>query len=268
MILVLGNHDRPLVRDWLRHNATALPVDGIVPAHASEALERIVETLGPARVDLRYPGVWLGDGTYATHGHYLDKHLLPVSPFGLARKLSRHTGRSQPSPTTSTGPRHRGRVAADVVPAAPLRRADRRPRRRPARRRDGGDPVRHAAAARPSRRRPGRCARAQPADAQVGDPRAAARAAPDGGRRAHGDLRPRPPSRARWAADDPAPWGTNGRPRVLNTGSWIWEPILLYRARPPHPYWPGGAVVIENGEPRAVGLLDGLRPSDLRGGAR
>jgi hypothetical protein len=67
--------------------------------------------------------------------------------------------------------------------------------------------------------------------------------------------------------DDPVQWqGPVGRPRILNTGCWVWEPVLLHRASPPHPYWPGGAVVLEAGRaPRAVGLLDHLGTDDLRG---
>jgi len=50
-----------------------------------------------------------------------------------------------------------------------------------------------------------------------------------------------------------------GRPRMLNTGSWVYEPLLVHHARGPHPYWPGGAVILEAGaQPRSVGLLDGL----------
>jgi len=67
------------------------------------------------------------------------------------------------------------------------------------------------------------------------------------------------------AADDPAQWrGPGGRPRILNTGSWSYEPVLVHRAQPPHPYWPGGAVLLEPGlEPRAIGLLDDLSADEL-----
>src|SRR5436305_12696764 len=62
-------------------------------------------------------------------------------------------------------------------------------------------------------------------------------------------------------ADDPVQWhGPGGRPRIVNTGSWLNEPLLVHRATGPHPYWPGGAVRLgdDGSEPRAVGLLDGL----------
>ncbi len=60
--------------------------------------------------------------------------------------------------------------------------------------------------------------------------------------------------------DDLRQWaGPQGRPRIANTGSWVYEPPLLHRAAPPHPYWPGGAILVEDaGEPQAIGLLDEL----------
>jgi hypothetical protein len=60
--------------------------------------------------------------------------------------------------------------------------------------------------------------------------------------------------------DDPLRWaGPTGRPRIANTGSWVYEPRLLHRASAPHPYWPGGAILIEDGgDPLPIGLLDDL----------
>jgi hypothetical protein len=65
--------------------------------------------------------------------------------------------------------------------------------------------------------------------------------------------------------DNPERWtGPTERPRILNTGSWVYEPLLVHRATPPHPYWPGGAVLLADGaEPRAIGLLDGVEPGLL-----
>ena len=57
-----------------------------------------------------------------------------------------------------------------------------------------------------------------------------------------------------------------GRPRLLNTGAWLYEPMLLDQAMPPHPYWPGGAVLLEPGAPpRTIGLLDDLSAEQLTG---
>jgi hypothetical protein len=53
--------------------------------------------------------------------------------------------------------------------------------------------------------------------------------------------------------------GPRGRPRLVNTGSWVYEPLLVHNALAPHPYWPGGAAILQDGQPpRAVGLLDGV----------
>ena len=59
--------------------------------------------------------------------------------------------------------------------------------------------------------------------------------------------------------------GHGGLPQIANTGSWLYEPLLLHRATPQHQYWPGGAVLLEPGEPpREVGLLDDLDVAALR----
>jgi len=72
------------------------------------------------------------------------------------------------------------------------------------------------------------------------------------------------------AGDDPRRWrGPGGRPLMANTGSWTYEPLLLHRARAPHPYWPGGAIVLDDGgPPRPVGLLDHLGADALRAGVQ
>jgi hypothetical protein len=54
-----------------------------------------------------------------------------------------------------------------------------------------------------------------------------------------------------------AEWAPTGRPKLWNSGCWVYEPLLLAGADPPHPYWPGGAILLEDGAPpRPVGLLD------------
>jgi hypothetical protein len=65
--------------------------------------------------------------------------------------------------------------------------------------------------------------------------------------------------------DDADQWrDPTGRIELLNAGSWLWEPRLVNRVQPPHPYWPGGSVLLEDGaQPRAVGLLDDLTAEQL-----
>ena len=79
VVLVPGNHDHRLVAPWLeRRGADAPPPPLRLEEHAgpdaSEATATIAGWLAPASLDVAYPGVWLRDDVYATHGHYLDRH--------------------------------------------------------------------------------------------------------------------------------------------------------------------------------------------------
>src|SRR4029079_709793 len=87
VVLVPGNHDARLVRPWLRSNGVPDAVDAEVPPDATSLLAAVVSWLRPARVSVRSPGGWLSPRVWATHGHYLDRHLLPESAFGIARGL-------------------------------------------------------------------------------------------------------------------------------------------------------------------------------------
>ena len=64
-----------------------LPLAAIFLLLAPTLLAQVTGWLGPASVTVRYPGAWLSDRVWATHGHYLDRHLMPESAFGLARGL-------------------------------------------------------------------------------------------------------------------------------------------------------------------------------------
>ena len=87
VIFVPGNHDRALVADWVQGVGRALAPDSSVPLDASPELAAVASWLAPARVRVHYPGVWLKPGVWATHGHYLDRHLLPENAFGVTRGL-------------------------------------------------------------------------------------------------------------------------------------------------------------------------------------
>ncbi len=67
-------------------------------------------------------------------------------------------------------------------------------------------------------------------------------------------------------SDDATAWvGVDGHQRLINTGSWRYEPVISHRTHPPHPYWPGGAVSIgDDGRPESLGLLDDLSEADIR----
>jgi predicted phosphodiesterase len=81
LIITAGNHDHALIEPWLARRAEQdgpppLGVEQLLdPAQVSPMLGRLAEWASPARVLAAYPGLWVRDDVYATHGHYLDCHL-------------------------------------------------------------------------------------------------------------------------------------------------------------------------------------------------
>lgn len=255
VIVVPGNHDGALVKSWVRSRGTQLTPDTVVDVAASPALERLSSWLAPARVSVHYPGVWLSETVWATHGHYIDSHLLPMVAYGMARGLLGRPPRTTASPIDYelAGRPSLGRISrllprplvALIDDAAELLRASTMPQihRRLLRRRLA--PLNSTLLGTQMRRA------SIPALARV-----VHRLGIDADWVVFGHVHRLGPL----ADDDLRQWrGPGGRPRIVNTGSWVYEPLLLHRARPPHPYWPGGAVLLEPGaDPRAVGLLDDL----------
>ena len=83
VLLVPGNHDNrfaePLL-DSVKLDAAKLGSTGGLGLEQhggpdDAALEQLDGWLGGGRLAVAYPGVWLREDTYATHGHYLDCHL-------------------------------------------------------------------------------------------------------------------------------------------------------------------------------------------------
>jgi UDP-2,3-diacylglucosamine pyrophosphatase LpxH len=265
VVVVPGNHDRALARAWARAQGDALTADALVPSDATASLAQMTGWLAPAPVEVRLPGVWLTPRIWATHGHYLDRHLLPESAWGLRRA---HV-----------------RAAPDVVGPASYEHA-RRPRTgaesqltrwlpRPLATllEDAAELLRAATMPSPRRLQPHRIApltrillgRQMQRASIPALAHATARVGVEPEWVVFGHVHRSGPH----DGDEPALWtGPSGRPRVANTGSWIYEPLLLHRGRPPHPYWPGGAVVIEDdsADPVAVGLLDELDMAALHHG--
>ena len=132
MIFVPGNHDRALIAAWIRRVGAGLaPQQPPFPIDATPELARFTSWLAPARVGVHYPGVWLAAGVWATHGHYLDRHLLPEAAFGMTRGLLGRVPRPGAAPIDyelAGGP-SLTRLEALVYQGtpAPARRAGRRP---------------------------------------------------------------------------------------------------------------------------------------------
>jgi UDP-2,3-diacylglucosamine pyrophosphatase LpxH len=263
IVLVPGNHDAALVRPWLRAHGAPAAVDAAIPLDATPLLAQVASWLGPARVRVNYPGVWLGDGVWATHGHYLDRHLLPESAYGIARGLLGRLphGAAAPVDYERAGGPSLTRVEAFLTRWLPrplaaltddvfefLRAATMPDPRRLLHRRFA--PLTVALLGAQMRRA------SIPALARV-----VHRLGVDAEWVIFGHVHRAGPL----AGDDPQEWRSpGGTPRIANTGSWVYEPLLVHRAATPHPYWPGGAIVLEEGsEPRVVGLLDRVDPALL-----
>jgi Calcineurin-like phosphoesterase superfamily domain len=77
IVLVPGNHDHRLAEPMLEAQALAGEALGLEQRAEprGEAAPRLVEWLGGAQLSLAYPGIWLRDDVYATHGHYMDCHM-------------------------------------------------------------------------------------------------------------------------------------------------------------------------------------------------
>ncbi len=262
VIVVPGNHDAGFVRPWVRAHGVSLDLDTPIPLDATPALARLTSWLGPARVRVSYPGVWLGDRVWATHGHYLDRHLLPEAAYGVARGLLGRLPRDGATPADYEGGPSATRLEAlltrwlprplavltdelaellraATMPSSPQRALGRRIA--PFAQRALGTQMRRASI---------------PALARV-----VHRLGVQADWVVFGHVHRCGPL----AGDVARQWrGPKGVPRIANTGSWVYEPVLLHRVAPPHPYWPGGAIrLADGGEPEAIGLLDHLGAAAL-----
>jgi Calcineurin-like phosphoesterase len=259
VIFVPGNHDRALVAGWIRRVGTGLAPDSGVPLDATPELARVGSCLAPAQVRVHYPGVWLAPGVWATHGHYLDRHLLPEAAFGVTRGL---LGRVPPPGAAPIDYERAGGPSVTRLEALAIKAL---PRPLAALAEDVAELIRASTMPlAPHRLLRPRMARltARVLGAQM------RRASLPAISHVVGSLG----VDAEWVlfghvhrlgpilGDLDTRWrGPQGRPRLVNTGSWVYEPLLVHNATAPHPYWPGGAVIFENDHPpRAVGLLDGV----------
>ncbi len=264
VIFVPGNHDRALVAGWIRRVGAALAPDSPVPVDATGELARVASWFAPARIRVHYPGVWLAPGVWATHGHYLDRHLLPEAAFGLTRGLLGRVPRPGAVPIDyelAGGPSLIG-LEALVIKALPRPLA--------ALAEEVAELIRASTMPLGPRRllRPGMARlTASVLGAQMRFASLPALSHVVGRLGIDAEwvlfghvhrLGPLPDDlQTRWR-------GPQGPPRLLNTGSWVYEPLLVHKATAPHPYWPGGAVILEDDRaPRAVGLLDAVPASAM-----
>jgi hypothetical protein len=273
VVVAAGNHDHGLLRGWFeRRDSAPLGLESAVDWNPREGLGLLVEWLAPARVRVAYPGVWLRDDVYAIHGHYGDRHnTVPIverlgagltvrlagEPAGGPRRAEDYEAALTPMyawiDAVAQGGGLRGSGSDGSFQIKAWRAIGDRSRGRSLGRR-------MAAAAFPAVVAGLNRAGLGPLNADVSATelrRAALRAFADvlaclevpaahvifGHTHRAGPL----------PADDQAEWG-----RLLNTGSWVYEPGYLGDSPSDSPYRPGfAALVRDSGPPELVNLLDG-----------
>jgi hypothetical protein len=284
VVLVAGNHDHRLVAPWLEARGQAGPPPALgleehAGAGATAATAEIARMVAPARLDVAYPGLWLADGVYATHGHYLDRHVtIPsferLAAGALGRVLGDHVDDiSCPDDyevvlaplyalldaiaaraPDGRGPSHANastRAWRALTDGGRVRRtllAGAFPLGIGALNRVGVGPVRADLSGAELRRAGLRAMRAVIAALGI-----------DGRHVVFGHTHRAGPL----AADEPADWALPGGGRLINAGSWVLDRAWT-RAGPGGPYWPGGAVEIgDDGVARHVRLLDETPEAEL-----
>ena len=98
--LVPGNHDHRLAEPLLDELSIAGDELALEHHHSPSPgpAALIDEWIGPARLKIAYPGVWLRGDVYATHGHYMDAHLtLPRAECVAAATMIRLSGALPPT---------------------------------------------------------------------------------------------------------------------------------------------------------------------------
>ena len=277
IMLLAGNHDHRLVEPWLRRRDRSVTLTGEceVTAAPQEPLANVIAALagegdGSAAVRVRYPGAWLGEQTWATHGHYADRHttvpiLERLSAGAMARLTSSRDPRSTEDYEAALAP---GYAWADAL--AEHTRAPRAPK--------GSEAARQALTkGRGARRRALRAAFpvaiAALNRAGVGPLRAdlSGPALRRGPLVALGEVLGRLGVGARWVVfghthragplpgDELGEWATPAGAHLVNTGCWVRERSLTGRDPAHSPYRPGWVVWVDGDPGRApelVNLLD------------
>ncbi len=296
VIVLAGNHDHALVEPWLaRRGELSLPEplrleERFSAAEASPMLAKLAEWAAPARVSAAYPGLWVREDVYATHGHHLDCHMrIPTMErlgIGAVGRLQRRSVTALATPDdyeALTSPIYawidamaqQSRTGGALNGQGTVRAwrtlggdRDYRPSRRRTMLRNralaGAFPLAVAALNR---------AGLGPLQSDISGPalRRAALAAMGEvvGRLGVGEeadhvifghthrTGPLPP-------DDPSEWRAPGGARLHNTGCWTYDSYFLNGQAAANPYWPGGAVLVDDdGPPELLRLLSDREAAEL-----
>ncbi len=285
IVLVPGNHDHRLAEPLLEE--VALSGTGLGFEHralpTSGPAAHLAAWLGDAELSIAYPGVWLRDDVYATHGHYMDCHMsLPRLECIAAAALMRSGGR----PPTPATPADYERVLRPIygfffgfaeagLGDKPFRPSERAWRSISGRRRNGSRMREATAKAAISAGIPAgvwllnRLVRADfEADVSATSiSRSGVAAATEMSHRLQVEAAHVITGHTHRAGPEEgdAAWPLPGGGRLHNTGSWVFADALHHPGAPPGPYWPGTVTWLEDdGPPRRVDLLGERSHGELR----
>jgi predicted phosphodiesterase len=290
VVIAAGNHDHALVAgwlDWRGRRVAPAPLaleQRVKPKRASWIAKRLASWLAPASVEIAYPGLWLRDDVYAMHGHYLDVHgVVPTLEVLASRTMGRMVGAVGEQATPDD-------YEALLAPVYAWIQASAQRAARQRRSAGGGTAVKvwHALEGPGRSRAPGRVAlragfglavgvvnRAGlgPVHADLSGP-ALRRAGLGGIAEATRRLGLAPTHllfghthrTGMLDGDDAGEWRTAAGTHLHNTGCWVFETHFMGGAQSASPYWPGGAIALdEHGPPRLERLLGDLPAQLLRG---
>jgi Calcineurin-like phosphoesterase len=292
IVVVPGNHDHALAESWSRHRdeAVAPATLGLEQRFSAEEASSMLATLSswarPADLSAAYPGLWLRPDVYATHGHYLDCHLsIPT----MERLGIGMTARVQSRPTDAfatvgdyeavtapvfawidavarqapTGSTLNGQSTVRVWRALAGKGRDGNGFDLRARALAGAFPFAVAALNRAG-------IGSFQADISTAELRRA-------GLRAMGEVAARlglgdahvifghTHRAGPLPGDVDAEWGGPAGARLLNAGCWTYDSYFVTDKPGESPYWPGGAVLVEDdGPPLLRRLLDDRSAVELR----
>jgi hypothetical protein len=286
-VIVPGNHDHYLLGAWLERRArrTSPPPLGLESAvtwRAGEPLATVARWLGEPNVRAAYPGVWLRDDVYATHGHY-SARLTRIPMFerlgagAMARLMREPAG----------GPARAEDYEATLAPlyawihavaqhaagsGASSQRASSRAWRALSGRPKGRSLRRRAiVAAFPAVVAGLNRAGLGPLQSDVSMP-ALSKAGLRATAQVLGSLGVTAPyvifghthRAGPLPADDPGDWVTATGGRMINSGSWVYDRHFVGEVPGESPYWPGGCVMVEeDGPPELRRLLGDRRRAEL-----
>jgi UDP-2,3-diacylglucosamine pyrophosphatase LpxH len=266
VVIVPGNHDHRVLREALASDrgARARLREGLEIRAGHRGLLAAIRARLGTELLLAYPGFEPAPGTWVTHGHYLDAHsaaptleCVATAVLGAARRRSPARATSPedyeavlaPTYALFDGIAQRPRLnrLADAGKLA-VRAVERRlGMRGPVKGRTGGRPplaarvLLHApdrAATSPGEvRRPG----LRPMELVLEHLGVQAETVVFGHTHRTGPL----------PGDDVRQWRTRGGARLVNTGSWIYEPAYVGDLGSESPYWPGTLTLLSSGRPPA-----------------